>query len=205
MRDLNETQFGLWKVLEKTNQNMWKCICSCGLEKLVCKNNLIYGLSKSCGCYSKVKATELFHTKYEKTEGCWIWKGNVSNVGYARFGKKGLASRQAWMQAYGYHPGKLHVCHKCDNPLCVNPEHLFLGTDADNVRDKVQKNRHPKGTSTYNAKLNEEKIILIRKYLRENKSSKEIAKEFGVNVNTIQDIKINRTWKHVPLMDEKTG
>lgn len=77
-------------------------------------------------------------------DACWPWPGNISNRGYGVVnmnGRKVSAHRYAYQLATGEDPGELHVCHTCDNPVCVNPAHLWLGTNADNVRDKLDKGR----------------------------------------------------------------
>jgi len=92
------------------------------------------------------------------------------------------------------------VCHKCDNEYCVNPSHLFLGTDSDNVNDKVNKNRQSKGTATGMAKLTDSKVREIRQYLankRLNLTQREIAAVFDVHQTIISDINLGNTWKHV--------
>lgn len=86
-----------------------------------------------------------FWEKVEKTEGCWKWRASVNQRGYGRFGVssgKGVnAHRVSWVIHNGQIPGDLFVCHKCDNPPCCNPEHLFLGTRQQNVDDMILKKR----------------------------------------------------------------
>ena len=89
---------------------------------------------------------ERFFAKVNKTETCWLWTAQKDKKGYGKFwfdGKKGFAHRYAYKSFNGPIEGKLLVCHSCDVPACVNPEHLWLGTVRDNAVDMVNKNRHP--------------------------------------------------------------
>jgi hypothetical protein len=89
---------------------------------------------------------ERFWNKVERGDGCWEWRGAKSRFGYGRFivGRNNrLAHRVAWAATRGEIPVGMNVCHRCDNPSCVNPDHLFLGTQRDNVRDMHEKGRAP--------------------------------------------------------------
>lgn len=112
----------------------------------------------------------------------------------------------SWIIHFGKIPYKLCVCHKCDNPSCVNPDHLFLGTISDNIKDAYNKGRVvkppletlPKGVNKWNAKLNDEIIKEIRaRYTTEKISYRALAKIYKVNYRTIGDIIRKEKWKHV--------
>ena len=98
-------------------------------------------------CVTRDAAVERFWKNVDKTESCWVWTGSVRHFGHGHLNvsrRRILAHRFSWELAHGPVPAGLNVCHRCDNPRCVHPEHLFLGTQGDNVRDMVAKGRHPK-------------------------------------------------------------
>jgi hypothetical protein len=124
---------------------------------------------------------------------CWIWAGCVDKKGYGRIGETGrkgkvvFAHRAMYMIHKGS-PAGFHVCHHCDYPSCVNPKHLFLGTDADNNKDKQKKGRAAK-------KLNKESVIKIRELGAKGIVHKKIAEQYGVSRTMISFIIKNRSWK----------
>lgn len=140
-------------------------------------------------------ALERFEDKYqpEPNSGCFIWLAAISASGYGRIffeGKNERANRVSWKLHRG-EPGELYVLHRCDNPLCVNPDHLFLGTHEDNCLDKSRKGRVP------NAKLDPQKVRDIRRMRREGRSLLQIASRFSVNQRTILSVVNRENWNHV--------
>lgn len=137
--------------------------------------------------------------------GCIIWTGPAieHGYGYLRAGGAGnkrgtLASHIAYELFYGPVPDGLHVLHQCDNPPCVAPCHLFVGTNADNMADMIAKGRQSRGESHGFARLTEAKVREIReRYERGGVFQHELAREYGVSRGTVQYVVERRTWKHV--------
>ena len=143
-----------------------------------------------------------FHEKVTKTNSCWIWSaGHRNPKGYGGFwlnGRNHAAQRISWLLFRGEFDQKLRVLHKCDTPSCVNPLHLFLGTDSDNLRDAAQKGRMPKGERNGNSKLTADQVRLIRKMPSNNYGEiKKIAVRFGIDRTQVYNIIKRRQWKHV--------
>lgn len=136
-----------------------------------------------------------------KTDYCWIWKGAKKGQNYGSFslnGKDYRAHRISYKLFISEYDNDLNVLHKCDNTLCVRPDHLFLGTHQDNMNDKVIKNRQSKlsGELAPSHKLNEKEVIEI-KILLLNKYRgifRDLAKKYNVSSNCIEDIYHGRTW-----------
>lgn len=147
-----------------------------------------------------------FFKHIERTADCWIWKAAKNEHGYGIFRiypKNYLAHRFVYMLVYGDIPQTLFVLHKCDNPSCVNPNHLFLGTQKDNMVDCKQKGRVKTvghlfyGEDHYNSKLKESEIWLIFRVANLTKfPHHKMAKMFRVNTTTIQRIIYKKTWNH---------
>lgn len=130
--------------------------------------------------------------------GCWLWTGAASEKNYGRFGISASKPIEAYRWAYLAYVGEIppgrYVCHSCDNPACVNPNHLFLGTPADNVADMVAKNRQAKGERKFNAKLNESKVREIR---ASDLSDRKLAAIYEVDHKVINRIKNRKAWAHI--------
>jgi hypothetical protein len=134
-------KFGKLKVLEtsdvttKNGQACLKCLCECGVQKYIAAHHLTEDIV-SCGCWKigRERALPTFMKKIEKTDKCWLWKGQVNKAGYGRH-----CCKYAHRLSYIYHIGEIPmdkiICHKCNNKLCVNPDHLYAGTPYDNTQD----------------------------------------------------------------------
>ena len=135
-------------------------------------------------------------------EECWEWLAHKNGCSYGGFGIKGkmwLAHRVVWVLTYGPIPKGLLVCHRCDNPGCCNPYHLFLGTDADNRADAAEKGRTARGKRNGNSKLTKEEVLEIRElYADDDWSQSELANAFDVHNATISRILRRRRWKWLP-------
>lgn len=134
---------------------------------------------------------------------CWVWQGSLNKDGYGyvcRNGSTSLAHRISYSIHLGS-PGRLLVMHTCDRRSCVNPDHLVLGTHADNSADMVKKGRQCCGSRHHNAILTEDEVVLIKDMLRDGLSQGSVANAFGVSVVSVGKIARGITWKHVVLED----
>lgn len=136
--------------------------------------------------------------------GCWVWIGLRDKDGYGkivRAGKNGpglRAHRLAWELLQGFHPGQMKVLHRCDNPSCVSPFHLFLGTTADNQQDMKRKGRSTRGERSTLAKLTETQAREIVTKRWEGASYKSLMAEYGMSKPAISHIVRGRSWPHIP-------
>ena len=159
--------------------------------------------------FEKIKARFMSKINIGAGGGCWNWTDAPHTTGYGVLsiivnGSSRLlfAHRLAYFFAFGEIPasdgrwGTLLVCHRCDNRLCVNPAHLFLGTDGDNMRDKTAKGRNhrPVGMLSPTAKLTDDQVRQIR---ADNRDRHELAKAFGINESTVRNIRSRKTWRHL--------
>jgi len=135
-------------------------------------------------------------------DGCWLWRGQKSGKGYGGFSRGHrkpifLAHRLSWELHFGSIPDGLYVCHACDVPACVNPDHLFLGTPADNLADMISKGRGTFGERSQASVLTEDTVMVARALHAGGATSKEISAELGVNYRTIHDAIRGKTWRHL--------
>ena len=138
---------------------------------------------------------------------CWEWTGYRHQFGYgliSRVGRHAMltAHRVSWEMRFGT-AGDLHVCHRCDNPPCVNPAHLFLGTHQDNMKDMAAKGRASqppvrRGSANNKAKLTEEMARQIREtYAAGGVSIRQLARQYGVTFAPVQMLIAGKTWRHI--------
>lgn len=170
-----------------------------------------------------------FWARVEKSDGCWVWIGARTTAGYGETwqGRVLYTHRVAYELTIGPIPADLHVLHRCDNPPCCRPDHLFAGTHADNMRDMFAKGRGPKlwqrprgdrngrrlhperyinvrpkpmpGEQNPRAKLTEADVIEIRRaYAAGEAKQAELGRLFNVSQAKISQIVLRRVWKHLP-------
>ncbi len=148
-----------------------------------------------------------FWQRVEKSEGCWRWTGALNNNGYglfwvgAKWGGYKLAHRVSWIIHFGPIPIGKVVCHHCDNPPCPRPDHLFIGTDRDNIDDAIAKGRMivPHGEKHHAAKLTADIVVEMRQLASEGRmSQRELARRYDVDHSTIKRVLNGTGWKHVP-------
>jgi hypothetical protein len=152
----------------------------------------------------QVSTTERFWAKVKKTDICWTWKGSRNGDGYGHFffnGRVMLAHRVVWTMANGAIPDGLQVLHKCDNPPCVRPDHLFLGTQLDNLADMEKKGRRDwsKGETCHDARLTEQQVIEIRdsSHPHDTQFCKMAAEKYKVTPSHIRAIITGKKWKYL--------
>jgi hypothetical protein len=155
----------------------------------------------------EIKLTEFqikrFFERVDKTEKCWIWTGSKNYFGYGTANWKGLPSRAhriSWIIHFDKIPKGMHILHKCDNPSCVNPKHLWIGTHTDNMRDRQAKGRanHACGENQWISKLSERDVREIRRsYAAGEMTQVALSKKFKVRQGSISGIILRKSWKHV--------
>lgn len=135
-------------------------------------------------------------------DDCWEWRGAHDTFGYGNFyyGRYEKAHRFSYLLAYGDIPKGMQVCHKCDNPRCVNPKHFFLGTLSENIKDMWNKGRGyiARGEKSNSAKLTEAQVREIRQaYKPHVVTEKMLAKKYGVGMTIINSIIHRKKWSHL--------
>lgn len=171
-----------------------------------------------------------FWSKVNKSSACWIWNGPIGKSGYGVVGyqyRSWSAHRLSWFFTFGDIPADMYICHSCDNKLCVNPAHLWLGTSAQNSQDMVSKGRsakgdksssrlHPdslkrgekhwsksnpdkvrKGVYHHKAKITGAQVKAIRDRVQSGESMMSVASDVGIHVSSVSLIVNRKTWKHV--------
>jgi hypothetical protein len=179
-----------------------------------CGNDIVYGPRKDVfklalkrnsicnSCCHKRPLEKRFWQYVTKTPTCWLWTG--AKTTYWEYGEISVnriptgAHRVSWELHNGPIPEGMCVCHHCDNPPCVNPSHLFLGTRLDNTRDMDRKGRritnNPFGIYSHHHKLNEAQVRAIKV---STNPQRQCAKEFGISKTQVKDIRDGKSWPHI--------
>ena len=182
------------------NTRLVLCRCDCGREFMVGRNDLRRrGRSATCHCVrwlpSRQSAEVRLWRSVKKTDSCWLWQGRKNKTGYGSLfcaGKIWRAHRLSWFLANGPIPAGMVVCHHCDNPACVRVDHLFLGTQVENIRDARDKHR-----LNYSG-ITVEVVLEIRKRFETGGISRRgLARVYGVHNSTICKIISRKTWPDV--------
>ena len=150
---------------------------------------------------------ERFWSKVDRStdDRCWPWRGGYFRRGngspsYGAFSigrRMGRAHRVAYELTFGSIPQGMAVCHACDNPACCNPNHLWLGTNADNVRDRDGKDRAARGERAGTAKLTAAQVAAI---LSDPREQREIARDYGISKSTVGNIRRGEGWSHIGIV-----
>jgi hypothetical protein len=148
-----------------------------------------------------------FWSKVQKSDGCWLWTGATTPDGYGKIGadrrsttgSQPRAHRVSWTLHCGPIPEGMEVLHKCDNPPCVRPDHLFIGTQRDNVMDMQAKGRarKPRGEAHGRAKLTIAEVVSIRERAALGWKQRDLAKEFRVARSLVGRIVLMQAWAHL--------
>lgn len=144
---------------------------------------------------------ERLWAKTQKSDTCWVWIGAhlISGYGHMTINKKRVTvHRLSWEVHNGPIPIGMEILHRCDNPPCIRPDHLFIGTNQDNVDDMVSKKRHTYGDRNGHAVFTDDQAREILYLLRTKQATgRQIAQQYGVDETTISKMRLGITWKHL--------
>ena len=217
--DMTGLKFNRWTVVSEASKpagakqtgKFWNCVCECGTKRVVYGETLRSGSSKSCGCLKAEKSSvamkairlrqsgslqDRFFSRFVKlANGCWQWRSHTDKDGYGIL-PGAHRSIRAHRLSYEIHKGAIPegmiVCHRCDNPGCVNPDHLLVGTQKDNAQDALRKGRHYVGEKNGRSKLTEENV---KEILTSELNDRQLADKFGVTRSTISSVRRGKSWQ----------
>ena len=216
--DIAGKSFNRWTVVKRVDKpttakasgTYWLCKCVCGEQRTLRGADVKHGYSKSCGCLRKEVSEkslakrqlekhgtleDRFFDRFKKMDsGCWQWTSHSDKDGYGVLPGNSKNTR-AHRFSYEFHKGaiglEVSICHTCDNPGCVNPEHLFEGTTKDNIQDCIEKRRGFVSEKSGRAKLNWDAVNDIR---TEKYNDIYYANKYSVNRTTISLVRLHKTW-----------
>lgn len=157
------------------------------------------------GACKPTSVAERLWSRVDKGHGCWLWRGYVTAAGYGQMGA-GLTHRVSYELTYGPIPTGLEICHSCDTPNCVRPDHLFIGTHAENMADMAIKNRsnygrHPesikRGEQVGTSILTSAQVIEIRLQHKAGMTQAQLARQYRVTASCIYDVIKRKNWAHI--------
>jgi hypothetical protein len=143
--------------------------------------------------------------KIDKSGDCWNWTAALHGKGYGAVQFEGRiqnAHRVIWKLVNGPIPSGYEICHKCDNPRCCRPDHLFLGTSSENKADCIAKGRHARGERNGRSVLSQ---LIVSSIIADSRSQQDIAASFGINQSTVSRLKTRKRWKHLTQEKENRG
>jgi len=147
---------------------------------------------------NRASMRETFERWIDKSQECWLWTGALDKDGYGAFSYAGKTRRAPGvaleLDGRKPPPGQF-ACHHCDNPRCVRPSHLYVGTPASNVRDMVERGRNQRGSEHYAARLTDGDVLAIR---ASSEADLALSVRYGVSRSNITLIRLRKTWRHLP-------
>ncbi len=190
---------------EKTMAERQISLRSMGRQKTSLAHDAIEKVLADPDANARLQSLIKSNLSKQSDAGCWLWTGPSDRTGYGRIMLPQKiyvgVHRLSYALAYSKHPGKLCVCHHCDTPLCQNPAHLFLGTHADNMADKVSKQRHTvrsmKGAANPASVLTASDVQKIRARIEAGETNVRIAEDYPVTHGMVSRIRRGSAWSHV--------
>lgn len=160
-------------------------------------------------CPSRRNTPGKFWANVQKGDGCWEWQGCTEKDGYGVFfmwGRQWRAHRLAYILTHGHVLPNVSVLHECDNRRCVRPDHLFLGTNTDNMADRYNKGRSASGEHHGRAILTESIVLTCRdRFYAGNETARALAREYGVGESTMLDAIHGKSWRHINRGRDNAG